>query len=458
MAIEDMIWLLEHSGEPDPALRKVVDQHPEMVKGFPEPLEESPSISVMIGYDKIIPVSRRTRTSINPFFLFVAVLMVATGIGGCWAGNGNSAPDLTAAAKETVQARSTSVASQTQASIIHPISTELSSIVPTATPDVMTKVLADLQSRGINVAHDTSRPDGEYEVLLNGSRVPDATLDSTGLHIVFIEGGRIDVPPQQVADRLMVKDGSLVLKNEGGVVLMVYDPNLTTEKWGGIWVKRVEAINTDLDSPEKYIKVDTWDELDELRTLTLAFSPGFSDKAQWPPFDQITRNYYSKAPDDPAELARWINLFGVRTDPETQITALRNVVALSANKDEGRDWPACIAFQGFLNVDRSESILSAGYSGKTIEECANGSLRGSMGEGNDGSIDGDFVMPEPYAPLSVGIKRWEVVQASLKRLGLFEDGDVSPRVKELIDQWLSTGMFPGEFREAIFRVSRRGYY
>ena len=224
---------------------------------------------------------------------------------------------------------------------------------------------------------------------------------------------------------------------------------------------RMEAINTDLDSPEKYIVVDTWAELDELRILTLAFSTGYSDKAQWPPFDQIPKAYCENSPDgEPQGDINWSFPFGHRTDPDTFITALRNTVLLSANQAEERNKVACLALQGVKDVDGSEALITFGYSGSDPQDCFHKGLAGAMGEGDDGSTAGEFAMPAyKFGSLNnMNIKWVEVQKASADRLGLNREGVLDPVVKELVIKWLSTGIFPEELRELVFASIVKMYY
>lgn len=312
-------------------------------------------------------------------------------------------------------------------------------LTPTPTPNPLFDVIDELQRRGINVIHEND----QWILKLGEIEVPDAYFDENGqtLHIQT-KNAKINIPVDQVLERVNVVYEAIVVDNASGNHTAVYDPSLATEKWSRRWVTKSETIWEDRINAKGYINVNTWSELDELREIARLLSDDFPPNAYLPPLENIFVDYeksFRKAEDLKGEFNQY-NPFGIRSDASTSPFMWVNFVLLLPNEDEGRNYYACIAMEAVLNIDRSKGILQIGSAGKTPEECS-GWMRGSMGEG-DGSLQGNYSLPEYDWDLGTWGKGgwWDIHVDNYRYLGILKREGLDSTVKDAVVQWLTTGM------------------
>jgi hypothetical protein len=113
-----------------------------------------------------------------------------------------------------------------------PIPTATAVILPTtsptvestATPDAIAPILSDLQKMGIDASHNN----GVWIFSFGGVEIPNAKLNEDGF-TVTTDVGEINVPLSEMNARVENANGSLVVKDEAGGVMAVFDA--ATEKW-----------------------------------------------------------------------------------------------------------------------------------------------------------------------------------------------------------------------------------
>jgi hypothetical protein len=323
-------------------------------------------------------------------------------------------------------------------------------IEPTPTPDVQAQVFAGLQDREINVAHDASLPNGQYDLLLNGEPVPGAFYDASGLHI-DAGGQKIDVPANLVLERVNIVDGAIIVNNLVERVA-VFDPTIVGGKeflgehfdladWKDRWVARSEVVST---NPNKPVEIDTWEDYFAITHYEKHFiEPNFPADVYFPPSDKIHKEYATEPGDHESEFNSITPLGKLANLSKSIFTMGVNNVIFLPNEKEGRKVFECVSTEAVAEKGGVWSGFHFSNSWDTRGECLN------FLKERAGNVDKKFFMlPIPF------IEGDDMKIASTERnrrifWGKFgflaPNGDLI-RVKPLVLQWLNEWKVPDELK------------
>jgi len=294
----------------------------------------------------------------------------------------------------------------------------------------------------------------EVEELLKELPSGSYSYDANGLHITVVEGQVVDIPQDQIKDRIKNGQASpLQIYNEAGsAILYAYDAE------NKVWVDAAKVLQPDRSNPdnymENYIKIQTWDDFKELVRKEKMVLPPFPPNTYFPPLDKIFRNY-----DGPRSVFGGLDAefnydspFG--SLPENMQAPFRfvNFIILEKNESERRSYYDSIIYtEQVYNVDDgSFSLLHFGPLDISNSRIINEVL-------DDTKEDyGVYSLPVRYLADDVFWRPW--FQYSLRYLrenGYLNPSGEMPRVEQLVNEWLSSGHVPPELESIpLFRKTK----
>jgi hypothetical protein len=146
-------------------------------------------------------------------------------------------------------------AAATASVTITPTSNATDTPVPTPTPDAMDLAFDLLQGEGINVSHE----DGVWQLKIGELDVPGAFFDEDGTALHILLGDKqIDIPVDAAGERLELNaDGVLLLYDETGLVIAVFDPANSGKGW------EIQKTEYPVCAPENFkdCRFSSWEEL-----------------------------------------------------------------------------------------------------------------------------------------------------------------------------------------------------
>ena len=285
---------------------------------------------------------------------------------------------------------------------------------------------------------------GEMKALPNGTY----SYDAAGLHITLAEGQAINVPQDQIKDRIKNGQAShLQIYNEAGTaILYAYD----TEN--RVWVDASKALQPDRDNPENYIIIQTWEDLKELARLEKMVLPPFPPDTYFPPLDKVIIKYYTNQGLDPKADFNFDRPFGILEDLSKSPFRFVNFILLE--KGEGRKFDTYIVTEQVYNpTDGTFSLLHFGFD-EFEPEWGLGTMQIFIEQ------PGSYLLPA-YHGFSMSLSVRPRCYTICNELDFFEEnnyfdanGDI-PKVRTAVEAWLTTGVLSDEL-EGLDLISQNG--
>lgn len=257
--------------------------------------------------------------------------------------------------------------------------------------------------------------------------IPDVSFDSTGLHIA----GRVDVGPEDIAKRVKVGQNSpfQIYNEEGTAILYAYDAE------NRALINSADVLQPDNSNPEKYIHIQSLDDLKNLARLEKMVLPPFPDTAHsWDPskfyLDYCNMNNKGNPDDD---VSWWYPLGSL---PEGKTSGFRyvNYLVLGKNESEGRHFDSYIYTEQVYNPDDgSFSVMHYGpvdiFKPWLIQEFAS-------------FTQNDYSLPGCY--ISVGNPALATLSHYLKTNNLMDSSGNMSKIQQLTQTSLQNGHISSE--------------
>lgn len=272
--------------------------------------------------------------------------------------------------------------------------------------------------------------------------ISGVSVDAAGFHITVAEGQVVDIPTDEVKDRIKAGQNSpfQIYNQAGTAILFAYDVD------NKVWVDASKVLHPDKNNSENLIIINRWDEVDNLSRLEKMLLPPFPKDTYFPDLDKIIIDYLNiNANQDIKVNFNFFFPFGNDIDPTKSPFKFVNYSFLAKGEDRTIDI-LIVTEQVFNPKDGTFSLLHFGYT-----------RRDPIISSPDSIFDirtqpGRYFLPEYYIEggLSQPIGGDLSLFRHLINQGFLNPDGTMPEIKKLVEKWLTTGIVPPEMEKFIF--------
>ncbi len=316
--------------------------------------------------------------------------------------------------------------------------TPLPTVVPptaTATPTVV-PLPAELKNLPPRATAE-SNGDGTWKIVMGPANQVE-TLGTfnpeTGYTIALSDGTSINVPIAEIGSFQAGQDSPFQIYNKtGDKIAYAYDAE------NKVWIDAAKVIQSDSSNPENYIKIQSFDDIANLSRLEkMVLTPFSADTYSWSS-DKVILDYANyKINTDLSADYNYLMPLGKLKDLSK--SPFRTVSYGILEKGEGRTEDTyIITIQVYNPDDHSFSLLHFSDDFEYEKDFIN-----SMAS----NTANDIMMPVSHIlSASAGVRSSHPEISYLWDNGLVEADGSMPKIKALIDQWLTTRHVPQELEK-----------